>query len=261
MSYRAALVSLIAVTGFVGSAFAAPTADYAVKFNSQFDAAAHPEWQFNNVEVTANGLKTYGYYDDNYANWTGPSTLKLDASNVLSSAGDYTINLDFGGVAVTQWAVKLLDFANRSQDAGLYIDGHNISFYDTQGGWNFGTNPLIQDNTAFNVTLSRSSATSLVVGYINGIEQFSFLDNLGVAVFDPLNFYVFTDDFATPGSGGDAYESRPGVLKGISIYKSALSSGDIATLHGVGVVPEPETLALVLGGLLTCAFVGKRRRA
>lgn len=257
MLYRAAVASLLAFATVHGTAqAAAPVADYSVQFNSQFDAAAHPELGLVNANVTPDGLQTHGFYNDQGI----PSQITLDASSILPSAGDYTIDLNFGGVAVTRWSVKLLDFANRTQDIGLYIDNHNINFYDYQGGSNMGSSPLIQDDTPFSVTFSRSSATNLVVGYINGVQQFSFLDNLGLAVFDPRQFYIFTDDVATPGSGGDAYESRAGVIKGINIYKTALSSSDVGSLHGVGVVPEPETWALILSGLLTCAFVGQRRR-
>lgn len=252
MLYRITAASLLALATAT-SAQAAPIADYSVQFNSQFDAAAHPELGLVNADVTADGLQTHGFYNDQGV----PSQITLDASGILPSAGDYTIKMDFGGVAVTRWSVKLLDFANRTQDMGLYIDNHNISFYDYQGGWNMGSSPLIQDNMPFSVTLSRSSATNLVAGYINGVQQFSFLDTLGLAVFNPSQFYLFTDDVATPGSGGDAYESRAGVIKSIDIYQMALSATDVASISAV---PEPESYALAVIGLLTVGSLMKRRR-
>lgn len=253
MLYRITASSLLALAAAT-SAQAAPIADYSVQFNNLFDATAHPELGLVNADVTAAGLQTHGFYNDQGI----PSQITLDASSILPSAGDYTINMDFGGVEVTRWEVKLLDFANRTQDIGLYINDHTIAFYDYHGGLNVGSSPLIQDNTPFSVTLSRSSATNLVVAYLNGIQQFSFVDTLGLAVFNPLQpVYLFTDDVATPGSGGDAYESRAGVLKGISVFSSALSATDVASISAV---PEPESYALALAGLLTVASLLKRRR-
>ncbi|RZL00491.1 MAG: hypothetical protein EOP36_15505 [Rubrivivax sp.] len=257
MSYRAALASLFMIAAVHGTAQAAPVADYSVKFNSQFDASAHPELGLVNADVTAGGLQTHGFYNDQGV----ASQITLNASGILASAGDYTIDLDFGGVASTRWTVKLLDFYGQSQNSGLYIDNHNISFYDNEGNPTRGSSALIQDDAAFSVTLSRSSATSTVTGYINGVQQFSFLDALGLATFNPLQFFIFTDDVVTPGSGGDAYESRAGLIKGISVYQTALSAGDVASLHNVSMVPEPEGWALALGGLLACGVLSRRRRA
>jgi len=256
MLYRAAIASLLAIATVHGAAQAAPIADFSVKFNDQFDATAHPELGLVNVDVTANGLQTYGFY-----NWPGPSVVSLDASGILASGGDYTINLDIGSVASPRWTIKLLDFYSQTQNAGLYIYDYNISFFDNQGNPTGGSSHAIQSYQPFSVTLSRSSATNQVVGYINGIEQFSFQDTQGLAVFNPLQFLLFTDDVVTPGSGGDAYESLAGTINGISLYKTALSSGDVASLYGVGMVPEPESWVLALGGLLTCAYLAKRRRA
>ncbi len=164
-------------------------------------------------------------------------------------------SLSFASVARTDYTRKLLDFAGLTSDAGVYInDGHLAFSYGGSAAHAsvLGTAAVLTPGQAFNLTLTRSALSGSFTAYVNGVEQFSFLDTVGEAVFSSAlkSIYVLTDDNA-------GYEITPGVLKGISVYNTALSATDVASIT---TVPEPESYALALAGLLTIGSLMKRRR-
>lgn len=242
MLYRIAAASLLALAA-VTSAQAAPTADYSVLFTTPFNAAANPGLAFTDADVQADGLHTY------YGSW-GASSVSL--ADVLASGSEYTLNLSFASVARTDYTRKLLDFAGLTSDAGVYINDGALAFSNSAHANVLGTAAVLSPGQAFNLTLTRSALSGSFTAYINGVEQFSFLDTVGETVFSSAlkSIYVLTDD-------NDGYEITPGVLKGISVYNTALSASDVASISAV---PEPESYALALAGLLTVGSLMKRRR-
>ncbi|CAH0354397.1 LamG-like jellyroll fold domain-containing protein [Aquabacterium sp. CECT 9606] len=242
MLYRIAAASLLALAA-VTSAQAAPTADYSVLFTTPFNAAANPGLTFTDADVQADGLHTY------YGSW-GASSVSL--ADVLASGSEYTLNLSFASVARTDYTRKLLDFAGLTSDAGVYINDGALAFSNSAHANVLGTAAVLSPGQAFNLTLTRSALSGSFTAYINGVEQFSFLDTAGETVFSSAlkSIYVLTDD-------NDGYEITPGVLKGISVYNTALSATDVASISAV---PEPESYALALAGLLTVGSLMKRRR-
>ncbi|MBA4108209.1 MAG: hypothetical protein C0487_01240 [Leptothrix sp. (in: Bacteria)] len=246
MLYRIAATSLLALAA-VTSAQAAPTADYSVLFTTPFNAAANPGLTFTDADVQADGLHTY------YGSW-GASSVSL--ADVLASGSEYTLNLSFASVARTDYTRKLLDFAGLTSDAGVYINDGALAFSHAGSPTHadvLGTAAVLSPGQAFNLTLTRSALSGSFTAYINGIEQFGFLDTAGETAFSSAlkSIYVLTDD-------NDGYEITPGVLKGISVYNTALSATDVASISAV---PEPESYALALAGLLTVGSLMKRRRS
>ncbi|MGH6646694.1 PEP-CTERM sorting domain-containing protein [Aquabacterium sp.] len=245
MLYRAAIASLIAIVGVHTTAQAAPVADYSVQFDSSFNAAANTQLTLVNADVQADGLHT------NEALW-GTSSVSL--ANVLSTGSEYTISLDFAYVGRTDSSRKILDFFGRSSEAGFYLNSGGFVFYDGLGhpqAESFAS--VLSPYEAFNVTVSRTSA-GIFTAYFNGVEQLQFEDSAGLAVFNSPGFaaYILTDEV-------DGYEITNGALTGISVYKTALSTSDLG--GGISPVPEPESYALALAGLLTVGSLMKRRRA
>ena len=246
MFFRITAASLLALAAAT-SAQAAPVADYSVQFTTPFDAAAHPGVTFTDADVQADGLHTY------YGSW-GASSVSL--SDVLASGSEYTLNLSFASIARTDDTRKLLDFAGLTSDAGVYAN-HGQLAYAYAGSPTHadisGAAAVLTPGQAFNLTLTRSALSNSFTAYVNGIEQFSFLDTAGETVFSSAlkSIYILTDD-----NGG--YEITPGVLKGISVYNTALSATDVASITAV---PEPESYALALAGLLAVGSLMKRRRA
>ena len=246
MSYRLALASLLS-TAAITTAFAAPAPSYSVQFNSSYNQAANPNLVFTDADVQADGLHTY------YGS-SGASTVSL--SNALLSGSEYTVSLSFTGISRTDYTRKVLDFGGLTSDAGIYVNDGAIAFSNATSSTHAdvsGAAGVLAPFTSFNFTLTRSAASNIVVGYVNGLEQFSFQDTAGQAVFSSAlkSIYILTDN-------NDGYEITPGVLKGINVYNTALSPADFG--GSISAVPEPESYALCLAGLMTLGYLMKRRR-
>lgn len=245
MLYRAAIASLIAIAGVHATAQAAPVADYSVKFDSSFNAVANPELTLVNADVQADGLHT------NETLW-GTSSVSL--ANILSIGSEYTISLDFAYVGRTDSSRKILDFFGRTTEAGFYLNDGGFTFFDGLGhpqAQSFAS--VLSPYEAFNVTVSRTSA-GLFTAYFNGAQQLQFEDSNGLAIFNSPGFaaYILTDEV-------DGYEITNGALTGINVYKTALSAADLGG-SSITPVPEPESYAMALAGLVTVASLLKRRR-
>ncbi|MBI4552274.1 MAG: T9SS type A sorting domain-containing protein [Candidatus Latescibacteria bacterium] len=115
---------------------------------------------------------------------------------------------------------RLVEFKNATADEGLYnLDG-DLVFYDEA----YGTGGPLVPNTYAQVVLTRDSAKN-VVGYVNGISQFSFLDTFDLAVIDENNVLrFFQDDSDVSG------EHSAGAVARIRLYDGALTRDLIAAL-------------------------------
>ena len=138
---------------------------------------------------------------------------------------------------------KLLDFKGLTSDTGLYNEIGVLNFYQVA----FGAGTSISAGVQVEIMLTRDGATDEVTGAVNGIQQFSFIDGSGDAIFSEpgalINF--LQDDFFT-----GQRESTGGFLDYIRIY-------DI-------VVPEPGSMMLAVlaaGPLVVGTSWRKRRRS
>ena len=89
----------------------------------------------------------------------------------------------------------------------------------------------------------------------NGVQQISFTDATGLAIFTGPNDIMrfFEDDVIT-----GTQEASAGVVDFIKIYKGALTAAEVRALEQA--VPEPTTLLLTGFGLGTLAVTAWRRR-
>ena len=99
--------------------------------------------------------------------------------------------------AVTGWR-RIVDFKSPQTEFGLYNLGGNLHFYPVFGG---NTAPILASNYV-QVVLTRNE-TNLVRGYVNGVQQFSFIDSANYAVIGGTNYILrfFKDDSGDIGSG------------------------------------------------------------
>ncbi len=129
---------------------------------------------------------------------------------------------------------RILDFKNNAEDGGLYNrDGFLVFFSGIAGA-----NAVISPNTFVQVVLTRDSAKN-VVGYVNGVQQFSFVDNGDAAVIDGNNRLIFFRDNANN-------ESSAGSVARIRLYDCALTPGEVA---GLDRVPGQMPLCTTITGL------------
>jgi acetyltransferase-like isoleucine patch superfamily enzyme len=169
--------------------------------------------------------------DNGYA--FGPAQ-GLSLINVLNPT-NYSIEMLFrvdstAGVSVT---AKLIDFANLTSDVGWYTgdapetgDNAKLGFFTfNPPGFYLGPGPVFENNTIAHMVVTRNGVTGEVKGYVNGVEQLSFIDLFDEAVFaEPgavANFFL--DD-------GTEFEVSGGFVDFINIYDSPLSASAVEEL-------------------------------
>ncbi|MES2090253.1 MAG: PEP-CTERM sorting domain-containing protein [Pseudomonadota bacterium] len=225
----------------------ANAADFAVTFDAGYNPAAYPAVTATNYTLTANGLQ--------FGEGTGVSL-----SGVLNS-GEYTIDTKVSLDTTAYWR-KLIDYSDRSSDNGLYYNNGAFELF-VDGTSTYGSTH-VADGEEARLTITRS-ASNLITAYLNGHEELSFNDATNGAVFNGPNnvAHLFVDDWVSLG-----YERSPGTVRYIQVFNHALDGAAVSALGDTriiatpsAVVPEPETLAMILAGILTVGTRLKRRRA
>ena len=174
------------------------------------DNLGGPDISSNGGTLTASGY-TFGAGQ-------GPSL-----SNALADPSNYSISMSFhldslDGLAGDGWA-RLLEFKGLQSDFGLYSVGGFLTFYDGGVGASSST-AVIAAGTDYNLLFTRNGATKEVAAYINGVEQFRYIDSTDVAVFSgPGNVINFFNDNTTTTFPD---EQVSGVVSKILVYDGPL---------------------------------------
>jgi hypothetical protein len=168
------------------------------------------------------------------------------------NASNYSIEMHVKLSTVSGYE-KLIDFKNLTVDQGLYVLNGHLDFF------NFieGTAMPITANTAFDLVLTRNSSSKVVNGYVNGVQQFTFVDSSGAAVFSTSNAWFLRDDNTT-----SDHEASPGVLTRLRIYNGPLSTAQVLSLHNGGTPPQPGhdyTITLAAGQTVASQIFGEQK--
>jgi hypothetical protein len=145
---------------------------------------------------------------------------------------------------------RIIDFKSGTSDTGLYDLNGQLDFYSTASGSQSQPpiTPSAHGDPYHEVALSRSSS-GLVIGTVDGVEQFRFQDTNGDAVIDPRQaLRFFKDDAVVPGeeSGGAVANVRlydgplPQPVLGKAVAGSTIKGAVLVSGPGVG--PRPVTL-------------------
>lgn len=172
-----------------------------------------------------------------------------DSYSVVFYSRQDVVTLGTTGIA------KLIDFKNRTSDAGQYIVGGVPTFYD-------GLLPVVpgagayESNVYSQFVLTRDDA-GLVSVYLDGASLYSFDDSASeLATLSEGVLTFFADDPNTAGLPlGLSIEPAEGAIARLRLYDGALSAEQVAGLDTL--VPEPTTLAS-LGSV--CLLLLRRRR-
>lgn len=165
------------------------------------------------------------------------------------NASEYTLDLSFNLHYTSAWH-KIVDFKDRVEDAGVYLQNDKLVFVQPDTSEVHGS--LAGAASGTRLTLTRDN-TGLFSAYLNGGLQFSFLDTANAAVFNTnggqTSAWLLADDVNWGGN-----EQAVGTLTSVKVFNYAMSANQIAA------VPEPETYALLAAGLLTVASLSRRRQ-
>jgi len=152
-------------------------------------------------------------------NFTQDNGLSLSPTTDIISNSTYSVVVLFSFANSTGYC-RILDFKNRTSDNGLYNYIGNLKFYNIA----IGTGTPITANSFVQVVLTRDSSKN-VVGYVNGTQQFSFVDSSDDALIDTNNILrFFQDDLVVSG------EASAGSVARIRLYNVALSTAEVSAL-------------------------------
>jgi len=176
--------------------------------------------------LSTTGPSTSGFVTEPF-DGSGRRVLSFPAGGglVLHPVGDvlpdgaYSIVMLFR-LAQTRAFAKLVDFEDATSDDGLYSYAGCLNFYPAATG----TMDVIGPNGWAQVVLTRGRS-GVVVGYVNGIRQFSFTDEMGIAALgDGATLRFFQDDNVTAG------EQAAGAVARIRLYAGALTGPEVEAL-------------------------------
>jgi len=156
--------------------------------------------------------------------------LKLNSGVVGSS---YTIVILFEFTTDLTWR-RLIDFTNSTSDTGLYANPQDgIAFYPVTSEVNdkFAAGKWAQ------VVLTRAAGSKKLIGYLNGTQEWTYVDSSGFGV-PGANPTIFFHDNSTSGT---PCESSAGGVARIQIYNSALSASAVKALS---LLPAQQAISL-----------------
>lgn len=178
------------------------------------------------------GANTFGAATVDGESWTVLRFAENDgvmvpfASSVISSNA-YTAVLLFSFETVSSWR-RIIDFKAATSDFGLYNFNGQLQFYP----WVTGPTNAIPTNTFVQVALTRDGSSN-VVGYVNGVQQFSFIDTNSDATLSAQDALRFFRDNGSEGSAGSVARIR--------LYDVALTPQQVAALDRLPAPTGPGT--------------------
>jgi hypothetical protein len=202
-----------------------PTADYQFQNNLHSSVGSPPDLTNiapGNVFMTdvVDGFPRTVYH------FAQGSSVALTPANGVIPTNIYTAVLLFRFDAVSGWR-RILDVKNPPADLGLYALNGALDFYNypASGPANFPASNYVQ------VVITRD-ASSNVVTYLNGAQQFSFVDsgNLATLAGSPQMLRFFKDDTT---------EDAPGAIARIRLYDKVMPPTQVASLDRATAGPAP----------------------
>jgi hypothetical protein len=242
------VVSCVLATGIAGAAPVAVTADYRflnTRTSSLGSAPALTDLIGCSVScptpnpANAFATETIDGKKHRVLTFSSDNGLSLAPTTGVASNDTYTVVVLFRLHSLSKWN-RILEFANGTRDPGLYLNTANaLTFWPlTNGGAT-----VVAPDQYVQVVLTRDGATGTVTGYVDGVQQWQFVDSLNYAVVDASNTLHFFQDNT---SNGSVREDSAGAVARIRVYRSVLSATAVAALDRAA--PAPKLASSVSSG-------------
>jgi hypothetical protein len=156
--------------------------------------------------------------------------LLLQPTSGVVPTNVYTIVMLFRFDSVANWK-RVLDFKAGATDNGLYLLNGALYLYPSASG---PAGAVLASNWV-QVVVTRD-ATKTVVGYVNGVQQFSFTDTSDHAVLSSANALRFFKD------NNNINEEGAGEVARIRLYAAPMTPGQVTLLDRTDCLGVPQFL-------------------
>ena len=195
----------------------AATADY--YFQSSLESSLGTAPDLVEVERGSSVFTVDGRTGTTVLRFAGGGGLALAPTTRVVGSSEYTIEVLFRLDLLAGYR-KIIDFREGASDAGLYLLDGCLTFFPREQD----ALTRIASDSYVQIVLTRDAADR-VVGYVDGVRQFTFNDRDGLAKVggsDGLRFFV--DDATTIG------EHSSGSVSQIRLFDQALTANEVALL-------------------------------
>lgn len=154
--------------------------------------------------------------------------LELQPTAGVISSNVYTLVMLFR-LDQTNNYQRLVDFKAGTTGNGLYVYNGRLYLYPAAAG----VSSTIPAGQYVQVVLTRDGTT--VVGYVNGVQQFSFVDSSGYAIISSANDLRFFKD-------NTAVNDTSGAVARIRLFAAAMPAAQVAVLDRTDCSATPQFL-------------------
>jgi large repetitive protein len=205
-------LNIVAIFGVTNQ----PTADYLFQNNLHSSLGTPPDL-VNIASGNSFIIETVDGNSRTVYRFAQGSSVALNPANGVIPTNIYTMVLLFRFDDVSGWR-RILDFKNPPADFGLYQFSGTLNFYGGASGPGGG----IANSNYVQVVITHD-ASSNVVGYVNGAQQFTFTDvnNYATLSGSPQQIRFFKDNTTEDGAGAMAR---------IRLYDKVMPPAQVATL-------------------------------
>jgi hypothetical protein len=236
------ILALFAI-GVAESAVAALTADYQFQTTLASSVAGAPA--LTNVGPGSNAFAVDIVDGISRTVLTFPQNngLALSPTTGVTPSNNYTIVLLARLTTVSGYR-RYIDFKNATSDNGLYNLNGQLNFYNQVTG----PGAPITAGSYRQIVLTRDSVTGTIVGYVDGVQQFTFVDAAADGIISAANtLRFFIDDAVVTG------EDSAGAVARIRTFDTVLTPAAVAALDRAataGAIPTLSPIALLALTLL-----------
>lgn len=154
--------------------------------------------------------------------------LELQPTASVVPSNSYTMVLLFRLDQTNNYR-RLIDFKAGTSDYGLYVNSGRLYFYPSAQA----AAPNIAAGQYVQVVLTRDGAT--VVGYVNGVQQFSFTDSSGYGIISGSSDLRFFKD-------NTAADDSSGAVARLRLFAAAMPAAQVALLDRTDCFGVPRFL-------------------